>query len=193
MTVETYIPSFLRELPQAGAAAEYATWLHRGQRRDSDDAPFILHPFEVASLLSNTGHPDAVVAAGVLHEAMEDGGADYADISARFGRDIADVVRALSEDRAIASFDERKAALRRQIADFGGSALAVDAADKVAKVRELRIRAHDDPAFVTAPEGVLKIRHYQATLELLEQRDAAPPLTRQLRFELEALALQPGL
>jgi hypothetical protein len=91
----------------------------------------------------------------------------------------------LSDDPAIESFAERKAELRRQIDEFGGWALAVDAADKVAKVRELRMRAHDDRRLLTAQEGQLKLEHYWATLEMLEARDAAPSLTRQLRFELE--------
>jgi hypothetical protein len=61
----------------------------------------------------------------------------------------------------------------------------------VAKVRELRIRAHDDPALLTTPEGRDMLEHYQAALELLERRDGAAPLTRAPRFELEALGTLP--
>src|SRR4051812_1988423 len=183
------LPSFLELLPLARAAAEYAWGLHAGQRREADAAPFILHPFEGAVLLANAGYPDATVAAGVLHEALEDGGADVTDLSARFGEEVAGVVRSLSEDPAIRSFADRKAELRRRIDRFGGWALAVDAADKVAKVRELRVRAHDDHGLLMAEEGELKLEHYRATLEMLEARDASLPLTRQLRFELEALAM----
>jgi hypothetical protein len=75
---------------------------------------------------------------------------------------------ALSEDRTITPFANRNAALRAQIADFGGWALPVDAADEVAKVCELRIRAHDNPGLLTAPEGRLRLDHYHATLAVLE-------------------------
>src|SRR3712207_7550885 len=44
---------------------------HAYQRRAVDDAPFILHPLEVASLLSARGCDDAVVAAGLLHDVVE--------------------------------------------------------------------------------------------------------------------------
>lgn len=63
--------SFIAELPLAGAAFAYAQEMHRGQRRASDDAPFILHPLEVASLLHNTGHSETTVAAGILHDTIE--------------------------------------------------------------------------------------------------------------------------
>jgi hypothetical protein len=191
MGAQARLPSFLDALPLARGAAEYAWALHEGQRRESDEAPFILHPFEVAFLLANARYPDAAVATGVLHEALEDGGADAIDLLARFGPEVAGIVRALSEDPAIESFAARKAELRRRIDEFGGWALAVDAADKVAKVRELRMRAHDDRRLLTAQEGQLKLEHYWATLEMLEARDAARSLTRQLRFELEMLGLLP--
>src|SRR4051794_20160389 len=191
MGVAARLPTFFEAFPLACAAADYAWGLHEGQRRESDAAPFILHPFEVAFLLANTGCPDAAVAAGVLHEALEDGGADVAEVRARFGAEIAGIVQALSEDPAIESFADRKAELRRRIDRFGGWALTVDAADKVAKVRELRMRARDDQRLLRAPEGQLRLEHYWATLEMLEARDATPTLTRQLRFELEALGLLP--
>jgi (p)ppGpp synthase/HD superfamily hydrolase len=36
--------TFVDRLPLARDALAYANELHRGQRRDSDEAPFILHP-----------------------------------------------------------------------------------------------------------------------------------------------------
>jgi (p)ppGpp synthase/HD superfamily hydrolase len=52
---EPFSPSFIEALPQARAALAFARELHRGQRRESDEAPFILHPLEVAALLHTTG------------------------------------------------------------------------------------------------------------------------------------------
>src|SRR3954452_14676944 len=94
----TFLPTFIRRLPLAREALQYARELHADQRRDADHAPFILHPLEVASLLSITGHPEHLVAAGVLHETVEDTGADIADIRARFGDAVASTVDALTED-----------------------------------------------------------------------------------------------
>lgn len=55
MPDDAFVPTFLSELPRAREALRYARELHRGQRRASDEAPFILHPLEVAALLHVTG------------------------------------------------------------------------------------------------------------------------------------------
>ncbi len=184
--------SFIAELPLATKALAFAQEMHRGQRRDSDQAPSVLHPLEVASMLRNTGHGEPAIVAAILHETIEDTEAVKADLCARFGSEVADLVAALSEDQRIGSFAERKRALRVQIAAFGGDAIGVDAADKVAKVRELRGAANRDPESVLEDEdAVERLRHYEASLEMLEQADRGHPLVRQLRFELEALRSLP--
>lgn len=185
--------SFLEGMPLAVAALRYARDVHRDQRRASDEAPFILHPLEVASLLLNTGHHEAVVAAGILHDTIENARTDREDLVVRFGADVAAVVAALSEDPLIEDFDERKASLRAQIAEFGPDAIAVDAADKVTKVRELRAQAGREPQLLAGEEapGEPKFAHYVASLTMLEEAQPEHPLVRQLRFELEALCALP--
>ncbi len=184
--------SFVRGLPLAREALVYARELHRGQRRDSDAAPFILHPLEVASLLFNTGHSETVIAAGILHDTIENTGARCEDIEARFNSDVAAIVAALTEDPVIEEFDERKAALRAQIAAFGRDAISVDAADKVAKVREFRAQLGRTPLLEGEdPDAASRLEHYVASLGMLEHADADHPLVRQLRFELEALRALP--
>jgi (p)ppGpp synthase/HD superfamily hydrolase len=183
------MPTFMRELPRVAEAYAFARGAHREQRRESDAAQFIIHPLEVASLLHNTGHREDLVAAGVLHDTVEESGATIGEIAARFGPEITRIVAAMTEDAAIADFDQRKAALRRQIADAGPDATAVYAADKVAKVRELRNRATrgEDVLDPGVESARAKLEHYQASLSMLEQITPEHPLVRQLRFELEML------
>jgi (p)ppGpp synthase/HD superfamily hydrolase len=189
------VPTFLRELPVAREAFAWAAELHRGQRREVDAAPFVLHPLEVGSLLYNTGHPDHVVAAGVLHDTVENSDIRIEDIERRFGKEVARIVAAMTEDPRIEDYEERKAALRRQIAELGRGASAVYAADKVTKVRELRAQAACDPSIREAVVNGThpKLAHYLESLRTLEEIDPGHPLVRQLRFELEVLsALPPG-
>jgi|tagenome__1003787_1003787.scaffolds.fasta_scaffold20497681_2 (p)ppGpp synthase/HD superfamily hydrolase len=193
MSDEPFVPTFLQPLHRAREALTYAAALHRGQRRLSDAAPALLHPLEVAALLHNAGYSETVVAAGVLHDTIEDGGADPDEIRARFGDEIANLVAALTEDPTIEPFGDRKAALRRQVAEYGAHATAVYAADKVAKVRELRARGCHERTVLAGDEGRAKLAHYTESLAMLEDRDAEHPLVRQLRFEIEALqAMPPG-
>jgi (p)ppGpp synthase/HD superfamily hydrolase len=184
-------PTFVDELPVTRAALEFASDRHRGQLRDTDGAPFILHPLEVAHLLRGRGYPDHVVAAGVLHDIIEDTGVAYDELVVRFGDAVAELVREVSEPPGDGSYRERKARLREAVARAGADAAAVFAADKVAKARELRlglVRAGDSAPRVPDEQ---KVEHYWACLELLEHRLGHHPLVRQLRFELEALALLP--
>ena len=179
-------------LPRARAALALARELHRGQRRESDQAPFILHPLEVASLLHNTGHPEPVVAAGILHDSVEDASVSVADIDRRLGSDVAGLVAAMTEDDSIEGFERRKAALRDQIAEAGPDAAALYAADKVTKARELRARLAMQPDLIDAePKEQARLDHYRQSLAMLEENAPGHPLVRQLRFELEALSALP--
>jgi (p)ppGpp synthase/HD superfamily hydrolase len=191
MSADRFVPSFLIELPLARDAVEYAQELHRGQRRDSDEAPFILHPLEVGALLFVTGHAETTVTAGILHDAVEDTPVEVETITARFGPQVGALVEAMTEDPEIEPYEARKAGLRRQIAEFGDDASAVYAADKVAKVRELRAQAGRDPDLLGREEVQPKLEHYDDSLAMLERTAPGHPLVRQLRFELEALRALP--
>jgi (p)ppGpp synthase/HD superfamily hydrolase len=162
---------------------------HRGQVR-WDGAPFILHPLEVASLLANTGHDDAVVAAGALHDVLEKTDTTVVELDELFGAEVAAVVAAVSEDASIEDYVERKRGLREQTQRFGPDALAVAAADKVAKVRELRaqVTLRGAPPDERDRE---RLAHYELTLDILRATVPDLPLSRQLEFELWALAALP--
>lgn len=183
------VPSFVRGLPLTREALAVAERLHGGQRREVDGAPFVIHPLEVASLLYNMGHSDVVIAAGVLHDTVEDTAAEVDDLELRFGEGVASLVAAMTEDSDIEDYEERKAKLRRQIADSAPAAAAIYAADKVTKVRELRAQATRDAGALKA--GAEKLQHYVASLEMLEEVAPAYPLVRQLRFEIEMLHTLP--
>ena len=125
------IPAFVDGLPVTEVALGYAADVHRGQRREVDGARFIVHPLEVASLLffaRRAGAPDTV-AAGVLHDVIEDTDAAAGDLRARVGDTVTKLVLAVSEDDGIDDFDARKAALRAQVAAAGKDALLLFAAD----------------------------------------------------------------
>ena len=185
----TPYPTFVEDLPVTKAALEFAADRHGDQRRETDGAPFILHPLEVAQLLRGRDYPDPVIAAGVLHDVIEDTDVRGGELCERFGEVVADLVVSVSEPPGGGTYAERKARLRDRVAAASADAAAVFAADKVAKAREFRlglVRAGSDAVIDTD-----KLEHYWACLALLEDRLGHVPLVRQLRFELEALALLP--
>ena len=184
-------PEFIEALPVTAAAFGYAVERHEGQRRDSDAAPFILHPLEVAVLLRNRGYDDEVVAAGLLHDLIEDTDATAEELRERFGPRVCGLVAALSDDATIEDYAERKAALREQVERAGPEAAAIYAADKVAKARELRATLTRNPGAAGDEAVRRRLRHYEASLEMLERALPGHPLPQQLRFELWALRTLP--
>jgi (p)ppGpp synthase/HD superfamily hydrolase len=167
------------------AALEFARDRHGGQQRDADEQPFVLHPEEVARLLSEAGCPDHVIAAGVLHDVLEDTDVERAELEERFGPQVADLVASLTDDPSIEDKAERRAALRKQVAEAGPEAATVFAADKISKSRELGLKAERGDL---TDDDRAKIEHYVRSLEMLGEAIPGHPLVERLRGELDSLA-----
>jgi (p)ppGpp synthase/HD superfamily hydrolase len=180
-------PPFVAGRPVLRRAYEWAARKHADQLRDVDRAPFILHPLEVGALLSSRGFDDEVVAAGLLHDVLEDTDAGLDEVRGRFGDRIADAVAAVTEDPTIEDYGARKAALRDQVAAAGPDAHAVYAADKVAKARELRAKAALTESFLDDPDLRRRLEHYEQSLATLREVARVPSLVEALAFELWAL------
>jgi (p)ppGpp synthase/HD superfamily hydrolase len=175
--------SFAHDLPITRRAIAFAQEQHRGQRRPADRAPFLVHPLEVASSLARAGCPDQAVAAAVLHDVLEDTDADRSQLEALFGRQVSELVAVVSDDPEIPDEERRKDAVRERVRRVGGHALAVYAADKVSKVRELRMLLARglDPG-----QASVKLHRYSKSLEMLEHEIPDSRVVELLRFELEA-------
>lgn len=181
---------FTRNLPRTRDALAFAAERHAGQRREVDDAPFVVHPLEVARLIHEAGYPDRVVAAGVLHDVIEDTDTEPRDLAERFGTEVARLVTTVTEDPSIEDRTERKAALRLQVAQAGGEAAVVFVADKISKAREMRLRLTIEQ--VEVERDCPKIEHYEESLEMLAELMPGHELVERLRAELKAVHALPG-
>lgn len=70
---------------------------HSGQKRKYTGEPYHVHPFEVADILKKNGASKEVVAAGYLHDVVEDCDVTEADVRALFGDRIADLVMMVTD------------------------------------------------------------------------------------------------
>jgi (p)ppGpp synthase/HD superfamily hydrolase len=174
--------AFLEGAPVTREALAFADERHAGQTSDSGERPFVTHPVEVACLLHEAGFSDEVVAAGVLHDVIENTDADRAELDRRFGAHVAALVSAVSDDPSIEGYSERKAALRDQVAEAGPEAAAVFAADKVSKARELHRKIERKGV---RPRDRAKLRHYEASLDMVAGCLPGHQLVDRLRAELD--------
>jgi GTP pyrophosphokinase len=77
-------------------AYEFSKTSHGEQKRYSGD-PYFVHPAEVAYLLAETGMDADTIAAGLLHDVVEDAGVKPAAIEELFGKDVLTLVEGVTK------------------------------------------------------------------------------------------------
>lgn len=80
-------------------AISFATQKHSGQLRKLADSPYILHPLEVAAIVSTMTNDPETLAASVLHDTVEDTDTTIEEIEENFGRRVALLVMTETEDK----------------------------------------------------------------------------------------------
>lgn len=168
------LPDFLWGSSRLLQAFDLACRAHEGPAA-RDDTP-IDHPLEVAAILHEHGYAEDVLAAGLLHDVVEDSVCQLDDVTRRFGPDVGALVETMTEDASIEPYEARKSDHRRRVSAGGPEVAAVFGADKLAKVRELT-RAGK----ATKPR---KLDHYERSLRMLQVDHPEVPLLDQLAHEL---------
>jgi guanosine-3',5'-bis(diphosphate) 3'-pyrophosphohydrolase len=169
-------PQFVRgsEVLEGAYAVAYEGHCHR--RKQGGDA--VGHPLAVAKLLHDEGFDEPVVAAGLLHDVVEDTEIELDQVGGRCGDPIRQLVSLMTEDESVSDYRERKAEHRARVAE-DPTAAAIYAADKLARARELN-------AAGDAPEAD-RLDHYRQTLLLLHKRYPDLPFLSELGPALERL------
>lgn len=92
-----------RTRPLWQEAVSFAARAHQGQVRRDDRTPYIAHCVRVTLTISQLFQcqDEAVLAAAVLHDTIEDTTTDYEDILQHFGKDVADLVAAMTKNMAL--------------------------------------------------------------------------------------------
>lgn len=81
-------------------AASFAARAHAGQVRKDGRTPYVAHPFRVAMIVRDVFgcEDEAVLAAALLHDTIEDTTTDYDELRKEFGEDVASIVAAMTKD-----------------------------------------------------------------------------------------------
>jgi (p)ppGpp synthase/HD superfamily hydrolase len=125
-------------------AADLAARRHNGMaRKGRGNEPYVNHLAEVANILAEvTDGADAeLVAAGWLHDTVEDTGTTRDELAARFGTRVAALVMEVTDDMSLSKPQRRV----RQIADAqhkSPGARLIKIADKISNIRA---RMHSAP------------------------------------------------
>ena len=125
-----------------------AVW-HRDQLRKYPGVavPYVSHLAGVTIVLARHGFDDEVIAAGALHDAVEDTNVTLAEIESAFGTRVAELVAAVSELDKRLSWEERKADYLARFPGKPWAAQAITLADKIDNLQSILVcaREHGDP------------------------------------------------
>lgn len=124
--------------PLVEEALRFSSIRHGGQSRKGSSIPFLSHPFSVALLLETDHQPPSVVAAGLLHDLIEDTETEPEEILARFGPDVLRLVLAVSEKNRGQTWEQRKQMTLEHISSLQFDEVALLVADKLHNLRSIR-------------------------------------------------------
>ncbi|SFH11038.1 HD domain-containing protein [Methylobacterium gossipiicola] len=120
-------------------AAEFASGRHAQQtRKGAAREPYVNHLAEVAALLAaTTEEPDApLVAAGWLHDTVEDTETSGEELERLFGRRVAELVAEVTDDKSLPKAERKRLQIERAPHKSAG-ARAIKIADKISNLNSL--------------------------------------------------------
>ena len=164
-------------------AYEKAAKAHEGQKRHSGE-PYIVHPLEVAHILSGMRMDHITVAAALLHDVLEDTEVTKKELEEEFGEEIAFLVESVSKISKI----EAKTKLQRQAETIRKMLLAM-AKDLRVIIIKLADRLHNMRTlhYIENPEKRKRIA--QETLDIYAPLAHRLGLAR-IKWEMEDLAFR---
>jgi (p)ppGpp synthase/HD superfamily hydrolase len=181
-------PGELDGSPALRDAYELAAEAHRGQTRKDGTTPYLGHPLAVARELRRNGLSEETQVAGLLHDVVEDSKMTVGDVVERFGVGVGELVAALTDDRTIEDYEERKREHRNRVEEAGPEATSIYAADKLVNVRELRRLygelGEDAAERLKAPIGI-RVALWHGDLEMLRRMVPELPTVAALAAELD--------
>lgn len=116
---------------------------HEGQYRKNTDIPYITHPVAVGMMLMKNGYSEEIVAAGILHDTVEDTSLTLEEITRDFGEKIAEIVEGSSEPDKTLPWKDRKEHTIEFLKTASEEIRAVVCADKLHNIRSI-IRDYED-------------------------------------------------
>lgn len=112
-------------------AEEVATLLH--QYQSYDIFPYTKHLRDVVEILENHGYVNEYIVAGWLHDSMEDCNISYNKIRKVFGKDVAEMVYAVTDPKG-RTRDQKKEKVYQDLRAYP-KAIVIKVADRIANMR----------------------------------------------------------
>ena len=168
-------------------AVSVANYAHYDQTRKGTTIPYIAHPLAVASLVIEFGATEDQAIAALLHDAIEDGGAEYEGVILQsFGESVLAMVKGCTDGVTDANGEkadwwERKYSYLEHLEKASDDVLLVSGADKLHNARAIVIDLQEiGPAVFDRFKAGMKgtLWYYRSLADIFSRREA--PMARQL-------------
>ena len=150
-------------------ALDHAARWHAGQYRKYPgvQVAYLSHPAGVVGILARYGFAEPVLAAGALHDVIEDTEATFEALEQAFGAHVATLVRWVSEEDKSLSWEERKQAYLERFPHKPWEAQAITLADKIDNLRSTVVCAaeHGNPWAQFKRGRTAQLQRYDALLQ----------------------------
>lgn len=170
-----------KALDPISLAIAKASWWHGEQVRKYTNEKYIVHPIEVMKFLELFTKDEAVLAAAILHDVVEDTPATVKEVEAIFGEDVAKLVFGMSEPEVPAGTNrgERKEIYRQHLEKQCWRTKMIKFGDIYSNTKDI---AMHDPDF-----AVVYLAEIQRTINSIDD-NRIPLLLRQMVKEQVKLA-----
>lgn len=175
-------------------ALALAVEAHDGQKRKGTQIPYIAHPMGVASIALEHGADEDQAMAALLHDAVEDGGTEYAQrIRTQFGDRVAHIVQGCTDGVPDAAgkkeaWKPRKERYIAHLEEASDDVLLVSGSDKLHNARAivedlLRIGPLVFERFTASKDETLW--YYESLAKVFSRRDT--PVAKALSDTVERM------
>jgi (p)ppGpp synthase/HD superfamily hydrolase len=179
------------------SAMAYAALIHGTQKRKGTSIPYLSHLMSVSALVMEFGGDEDQAIAGLLHDALEDCGAEHEKvIRTNWGQRVANIVRDCTDgvpdgDGKKADWHTRKRMYLEHLRAVSSDSLLVSACDKLHNARAIvaDLRAGHDvfARFKAGRDGTLW--YYQSLLETFSSRfGTVAPVATELTLAITSMA-----
>ena len=119
-------------------AIDFAEQMHKGQIRKGDKSPYVTHPKAVYNILKSFRVNDRVLlVAAWLHDTIEDTSATFNIIKKRFNKEVAELVKAVSNTRKEMQAVGKEEYLLKKMSKMSKNALTLKLADRLHNVSDI--------------------------------------------------------
>src|ERR1035441_6249984 len=168
--------------------------VYQKQKRKGKDIAYITHPLTVGLILARANASEEVIAAGILHDTIEDSidkkKVTREMLAERFDKNVADLVDSVTEQEKDLPWEQRKREALEHIKNFSNDSLLVKSADIISNVSEILedYRKEGPNIFCrfNAPKEKV-VRHYMETMEVILERWPQIPFADDLNMLITSL------